>query len=170
MNLCNQAALHAANPGGSLAKKAPHHGHTSAPLEPRIHRAASEGRFQQALELAKQLHKQEPTPPHLELLKKAYLGRAKQLREQGYGRDAVTMLEAAMRIDPASPAWLEQIARETAQSGGVHQALALLDQLPPETPSIPTIRATPSMALCSWKRPGANSCRLPCTPTSTVSC
>jgi tetratricopeptide (TPR) repeat protein len=124
-----------------VAKKASHHGHVSAPLEPRIHRAMSDGRFQQALELTKQLYKQQPTPARLEILKKAYLGRAKQLREQGYGRDAVTMLEAAVHIHQSSTAWLEQVARETAQSGGIRQALALLEKLPPETPSLPAIRA-----------------------------
>ncbi len=123
-----------------MAKKASHHGSHTAPLEPRIHRAVSEGRFQQALELAKQLHKQEPTSAHLDLLKKVYLGRAKQLREQGYGRDAVTMLEAALHLD-ASPAWLEQIARETAQSGGIRLALTLVEKLPAETPGLAVIRA-----------------------------
>jgi tetratricopeptide (TPR) repeat protein len=127
-------------PGVALARKAPHQGHATAPTEPRIHRAVNEGRFQQALELAKQLHKQSPTPAHLELLKRAYLGRAKQLREQGHGRDAVITLEAALRID-AAPAWLEQVARETALAGGVRQALALLDRLPPDTPGAGAIRA-----------------------------
>jgi tetratricopeptide (TPR) repeat protein len=123
-----------------LARKAPHHGPASAPLEPRIHRAINEGRFQQALELAKQLHKQSPTPAHLELLKRSCLGRAKQLREQGHGRDAVTTLEAALRLD-GTPAWLEPVAREMAQAGGVRQALALLDRLPPDAPGAAAVRA-----------------------------
>jgi tetratricopeptide (TPR) repeat protein len=100
----------------------------------------NDGRFQQALELAKQLHKQSPTPAHLELLKRSYLGRAKQLREQGHGRDAVATLDVALRIDQTS-AWVEQVARETAQAGGVRQALALLERLPPETAGAPAIRA-----------------------------
>ena len=123
-----------------MARKASQHGHTSTPLEPRIHRAVSEGRFQQALELAKQLHKHAPTPAHLDLLKKTYLGRSKQLREQGHGRDAITMLEAVLHLDSSSLAWLEQVARELAQAGGIAQALALSEKLPPETPSLPAIR------------------------------
>jgi tetratricopeptide (TPR) repeat protein len=99
-----------------------------------------EGRFQQALELAKQAYKQEPTSARLDLLKKAYLGRAKQLREQGHGQDAAITLEAALRID-AGPAWLEQVARELAQSGAARLALELAERLPPETASIPAIRA-----------------------------
>jgi tetratricopeptide (TPR) repeat protein len=99
-------------------------------LRARVERARHEGRFQQALELAKQLHKHEPTPAHLELLKTCYLGRARQLRSQGYNRDAVTVLEAALRIDETTPAWLEQLAGELAQSGGTRQALALLEKVP----------------------------------------
>jgi tetratricopeptide (TPR) repeat protein len=99
-------------------------------LRPRIERARHEGRFQQALELAKQLHKHEPTPAHLELLKACYLGRARQLRGQGYNRDAVTVLEAALNLDATTPAWLEQVANELAQSGGARQALAIVDKVP----------------------------------------
>lgn len=103
---------------------------TGADLRARVLRARNEGRFQQALELAKQLHKGEPTPEHLELLKECALGRARQLRGQGADRDAVTMLEAALRYDEATPAWLAQVAEELAQSGGVKQALALLPKIP----------------------------------------
>jgi tetratricopeptide (TPR) repeat protein len=105
---------------------------TSSPadLKPRIDRARREGRFQQALELAKQLHKYEPTPTHTELLKEVYLGRARQLWEQGHSRDAGTVLEVAQRLDPANPAWLELLANELARCGEVQRALTLLDQVP----------------------------------------
>ena len=55
-----------------MSKKNKHRGspNISVPdLRPRIERAAHEGRYQQALELAKQLHKFEPTPAHKELLR-----------------------------------------------------------------------------------------------------
>jgi tetratricopeptide (TPR) repeat protein len=93
-------------------------------------RARNEGRFQQALELARQLHKGEPTAAHLELLEECSLGRARQLRGQGYDRDAVILLEAALRFDETAPGWLTQVAEELAQSGGVRQALALLQKAP----------------------------------------
>ncbi|HWG46971.1 MAG TPA: tetratricopeptide repeat protein [Gemmataceae bacterium] len=115
-----------------MAKKRKHH-HSSvfspADLLARIERARREGRFQQALELAKQLHKYEPTPTHLELLKEVYLGRSRQLRTEGKPRDALTVLEAARCLDETTPAWLERLAEEMAQCGGVPQALALSEKL-----------------------------------------
>ena len=111
-------------------KHAKHAGAGPESLRPRVDRAIAEGRFQQALDLAKQLHKYEPTPAHLELLKKAYLGRARQLHTSGYDRDAATVLEAAQRIDAANPAWLEQLATELAACGAAGKALELVKQVP----------------------------------------
>jgi tetratricopeptide (TPR) repeat protein len=99
-------------------------------LEARIDRARSEGRFQQALELARQLYKQEPSAAHLELLKAVSLGRARQLHEQKYDRDALSMLEAARAIDPRNPSWLQIVAELMALCGGIQQSLALQEQLP----------------------------------------
>jgi tetratricopeptide (TPR) repeat protein len=95
-----------------------------------VERAIAEGRFQQALELAKQLYKTEPTPDHLDLLKKTYLGRARQLHASGYDRDAATTLDAAIRIDAANAAWLEQLAAELAACGAAQRAMELLKQVP----------------------------------------
>jgi tetratricopeptide (TPR) repeat protein len=106
---------------------------TAGGVRARAERAASEGRFQQALELAKHLYKYEPTPAHLELLKKSYLGRARQLQVAGFQRDAATVLEAALRLGPSDPAWLEQIAAGLAGCGAPGKALELLKQIP--TPS-----------------------------------
>jgi tetratricopeptide (TPR) repeat protein len=101
-----------------------------AELRARVDRAVREGRFQNALELANQLHKQDPGPEHLELLKKVYFGRAHQLQAQAYNRDAITLLEAARHLDPANPVFLEQLAIELARSGGVQQALTVLEKVP----------------------------------------
>ena len=103
---------------------------STADLAARIARARREGRFQQALELAKQLHRQEPTPANLELLKEVYLGRARQLRGQGQTRDALNVLDAALRLDETTPTWLAQLAEEFALSGDARRALAFLDKLP----------------------------------------
>ncbi len=89
-----------------------------------------EGRFQQGLELAKQLHKFEPTPAHKELVRRAYLGRARQLRVQGQTRDAATVLRAALAFDRGASAWLERIAAELALVGEVKEALQLGAQAP----------------------------------------
>jgi tetratricopeptide (TPR) repeat protein len=103
---------------------------SSDDLRRRIERARQEGRFQQALELTKQLHKYEPTPANLELLKEVYLGRARQLRNQGQTRDALTVLDVASHLDNASPAWLERLAEEMALCGEIGRTLALIDKIP----------------------------------------
>jgi tetratricopeptide (TPR) repeat protein len=93
----------------------------------------NEGRFQQALELAKQLHKYEPTPENLALLKQAYVGRGKELHTRGNNQDAATVLEAALRIDENSPAWAEQLAVELARCGAVQRAMTILARHPQST-------------------------------------
>jgi tetratricopeptide (TPR) repeat protein len=113
-------------------KKPKHHGHpvlAIPDLGPRIERAAREGRYQQALELAKQLHKREPTPANRELLRNTYLGRARQLRSQGNPRDAVTVLIVSMQLDGASNDYLRQVAQELAACGAGQEALRLLGRL-----------------------------------------
>jgi len=115
-----------------VPKKHKHHPTSAtspADLRPRIERARQEGRFQQALDLAKQLHKHEATPAHLELLKDMYLGRARQLRGQGQTRDAITVLDVALHLDEATPAWRERLAEEMALCGEVRRAIALTDGL-----------------------------------------
>jgi tetratricopeptide (TPR) repeat protein len=101
-----------------------------AELRTRLERACSEGRFQQGLELAKQLYKSEPTPPHRELLQRAYLGRARQLRRQGQLRDATVVLDNALKLGSAPPDWLEEIAEELAACGEGHKAQQVLARLP----------------------------------------
>jgi tetratricopeptide (TPR) repeat protein len=99
-------------------------------LRQRMERARQEGRFQQALELSKQLHKHEPTVANLESLREIYLGRARQLRSQGQTRDAANVLDVASQLQDASPAWLERLAQEMALCGEVARTQTLLDRLP----------------------------------------
>jgi tetratricopeptide (TPR) repeat protein len=106
---------------------------TTAQLEPRVERALNEGRFQQGLELAKQLSKQEPSPAHQALLGRAYLGRARQLRQQGFVRDAQTVLSHAMQAGGGDPAWLGQLAEELAASGDLKTAFSLLNKVTDES-------------------------------------
>jgi tetratricopeptide (TPR) repeat protein len=127
-----------------VAKKHKHKHHaqavsTPAALRPRIERARTEGRTQQALELAKQLHKAEPSPANLELLHLVYLERARQLRSQGQTRDAVIVLEAALRLENPPQQWLEQVATELAQCGAPAAAMAVLGRIP-DAPSVGRIR------------------------------
>lgn len=118
--------------GGAVRKKQKLHSSvvsSPADLRRRIERARQEGRFQNALELAKQLHKHEPTPEHLDLLREMYLGRARQLRGQGQTRDALTVLEAALQFDEMNGENLSSFAEECALCGDVRRALALAEKI-----------------------------------------
>jgi tetratricopeptide (TPR) repeat protein len=99
-------------------------------LKSRIERAAREDRYQQALELAKQLYKDDPSPESRALLQSVYLGRARQLRQRGYLRDARTVLENAVNLADGGPAWVEQLAEELAAAGDVRRALQFLQRIP----------------------------------------
>jgi tetratricopeptide (TPR) repeat protein len=101
-----------------------------ADLRARVERTRQEGRYQQALELVKQLHKAEPTAAHLELLKDTYFQRAVQLRSHGYRRDATAVLEVASRLDEKNLVWLEKLAGEMALCGDLVRSVALLGRLP----------------------------------------
>ena len=61
-----------------------------------------------------------------------YLGRARQLRSQGYLRDAVNVLGVAVQLDGASAAWMKQVAQELAACGAGPEALKLLNRLGPD--------------------------------------
>lgn len=114
-------------------KKAKHRGApvlSAGEIRARTERAVQEGRFQQALELVKQLYKLDPAPPHKELLRRVHLGRVRQLRSQGSVRDAQILLDHALQIGDGDPAWLEQLAEELAACGDVRRALDLLARIP----------------------------------------
>jgi tetratricopeptide (TPR) repeat protein len=146
-----------------VARKAKHKPAAPAPptqLRPRIDRATRDGRFQQALELAKQLYKHEPTPDHKALLLDAYLGRARQLHTTGYLRDAVTVLKAGLIVAGADPAWLEKAALELAACGDVGTAQDLLARLPPDSPARARVLAQAGDAALSGQQ-GAGKAVLP---------
>jgi tetratricopeptide (TPR) repeat protein len=98
-------------------------------LRERVDRAIAEGRFQQALELAKQLYRQEPSGIHQELLKQASLGRAEQLRVQGNDRDAQTVLGNVLRLAPGGTATQEKAALALARSGAIAEAIGIIDAI-----------------------------------------
>jgi len=100
-----------------------------ADIKGRIERALTEGRSQQALDLARQLYKRERIPEYQELVKKASLARARHLHEQGYSQDAITLLENAQQLDPGNPSWLRSLAELLARCGATQQALTLVQSL-----------------------------------------
>jgi tetratricopeptide (TPR) repeat protein len=101
-----------------------------ADIRARADKAIREGRFQAALELARELHKREPTPAHQELLRGCQLGRARELHRQGKPRDAAAVLQTALQAPGPHPIeWLSQVAEELAACGQGQLALGLLGQL-----------------------------------------
>jgi tetratricopeptide (TPR) repeat protein len=113
-------------------KKKHHHAGYDDPsdLRPRIDKAARDGRFQQALDLTKQLFKQEPSPVHRNLLHEMYLGRARQLREQGSTRDAANVLQVALGVGGPPAGWLEKAVGELILCGSYADALRIVSSLP----------------------------------------
>ncbi len=113
-----------------MPKRKSHHTPISGgSLRERIERALREGRSMQALDLAKNLFRQEPTPANHELLKQAYLARGRELRERGATVDSVTTLKSAAGSLGDDAAWLAKVAQELMLSGGAREALALLPRL-----------------------------------------
>jgi len=93
-------------------------------LEARVHQALREGRTQQALELARNLLKQQRSQANLELVRQATLARARQLREQGNARDAGTLLANAVELGGTE--FLREVAAEMARCGEVRHAARLV--------------------------------------------
>jgi tetratricopeptide (TPR) repeat protein len=96
----------------------------------RLRQAMAEGRFMQALELARQIYKADATPQNREALFDACLGRGRQLRSQAKLRDAATVLLNAVQLQLADPARLGQLAEELALCGEVGKAFRLLESVP----------------------------------------
>jgi tetratricopeptide (TPR) repeat protein len=112
-----------------VAKKRPHHqlvALSPAEMKARVNRASQEGRFQQALDLAKQLYKAETNEPNRHLLQNIYLSRARQLRAQGSLKDVVTVLNVALQLGDSPAAWLSEVAQELANCGESQQAVNVL--------------------------------------------
>src|SRR5262249_56879751 len=101
-----------------------------AEIRARADKAIREGRFQAALELARELYKREPTTAHQELVRGWQLGRGRELRRQGKPRDAAPVLQVALEAPGPHPVeWLSQVAEELAACGQASAALGLLAQL-----------------------------------------
>lgn len=95
-------------------------------LQGRIQQAMAEGRFQNALELARQHYKHEPTPANRLLLFNAALGRARQLTQQGATRDAAAVLKSQLDMGGITDAMKPQLAELFALAGDSQGALKLV--------------------------------------------
>lgn len=102
---------------------------SAATLRGRVQHARSEGRFQTALELVKQLVKQEPTTEHRELHKEVMLARATELLDKGARREAAPVFQNARLLDPHNPEWLLLVGAGLARCGEVRAAADIVRQL-----------------------------------------
>src|SRR5262245_43570887 len=126
----NGGVLPTRTPGDArVSKKKPHGRPPSVDLKTRARRAADQGRFQSALDLARQLHKEQPTPEHLAFLRNCYLGRARQQRQTGQMRDAANTLQAGLAVAGTDGPWLADVMDELFACGEPARALELLAKL-----------------------------------------
>jgi tetratricopeptide (TPR) repeat protein len=98
------------------------------PLTYRIAKARKEGRTQQALELAHDLVKNEPTDANREVLRQAMLERGLHLQVHGSPTDAVTVYQSALAMG-GTPEFIGTVAHRLASCGAVALALAAMQQL-----------------------------------------
>ncbi|MSU77531.1 MAG: hypothetical protein EXS16_05465 [Gemmataceae bacterium] len=94
-------------------------------IRDRIAKARDEGRTQQALDLTRQLYKNDQTEANRELLRQVTLERARQLHEVGSTVDAITVYSNLLTID-CSPELMVKVLQGLTECGAVAQALAVL--------------------------------------------
>lgn len=102
-----------------------------AQLAERVARARSEGRTMQALDLARQLSKADPSPAHQKLVFEVSLERARQLRQAGNTRDGATVAENAAALAQGAEQ-LGLAVAELAACGAADAAARYSAKLAPE--------------------------------------
>jgi tetratricopeptide (TPR) repeat protein len=102
----------------------------ATPLSRRIEAALKEGRFPQALDLAKQFARQEPGPASLALQRKCYLAATEAQVHRGAFREAHSILTEAEKLNIDDAAWWERLAELRADLGDHKRAMQLLDKAP----------------------------------------
>lgn len=115
---------------GEVAHKSKHRGQTSVPvpLPERIARARSEQRFQQALELSRQVYKGDPSEANLALLRQVSFERGRQLEVQKQFKDAITLYVNA--ADMGGPAEFQrQLIDRLAACGAVAEASRIAERV-----------------------------------------
>lgn len=117
------------------AKKSGATSTATSDINERLNRAISEGRFQTALELAKQLAKSEPTDANRRRLAECYLGRASQFLGEGRMRDAITVLEVGHPFARDMPELIVKFAELFARAGDAARGMKLLESLPEPRPT-----------------------------------
>ena len=100
----------------------------SVPLPERISRARREGRFQQALELSRQFHKQNPAEESMALLRQVSFERAEQLQSQGHYQEAAQMFRNIIEMGGTAE-FQRKLIEKLASCGVVADAMKLAEKL-----------------------------------------
>lgn len=98
------------------------------PLPERVARARREGRTQQALDLARQLFKQNQNEENRELVRQVTLERGKQLQAEGKIKDAATVFSNLLTMGGTAELRGEA-SRRLAECGAAPQAMAAMAQI-----------------------------------------
>jgi tetratricopeptide (TPR) repeat protein len=98
-------------------------------LEEKLERARREGRMQTALDLAKQIAKQTPTPENQKVLRDVSLERGEQLLREGKDKEAAVVFGNTLKLGVDADVQA-RIGIRFAQAGDLAAAVAILDRLP----------------------------------------
>lgn len=105
----------------------------ATPLARRIESTLKAGRWNQAVELAKQFARQTPGPASLSLLKKCYLALAESQIAHSAFREATATVAEAEKLSNNEPSWLESLAELRADLGDLAGAQIHLEKIPGST-------------------------------------
>jgi tetratricopeptide (TPR) repeat protein len=107
-----------------ISKEAP-----ARSLEEKLQRARSEGRMQTALDFAKQIAKQTPTPENQRLLRDVSLERGEQLLREGKDKEAVVVFGNTLKLG-ADADVQARIGVRFAQAGDLAAAVEIMQRIP----------------------------------------
>ncbi|HEY8504257.1 MAG TPA: hypothetical protein VIL46_06715, partial [Gemmataceae bacterium] len=96
----------------------------------RVEQALGERRYADALKLAKQLDRDQPSAAHRGLLRTAYLRAAEDLARRDAFRDGHALLSEAEQLSADDPEWWASLAVLRAEFGDWRRAFELLERAP----------------------------------------
>jgi tetratricopeptide (TPR) repeat protein len=97
-------------------------------------KAMNEGRFQTALDIAKRMARADATAENRQRLIDCYLGRARQLRNQGSFGDAINVLNTGLEQAKNEPGNVIRFAEDFARCGEIRKSFSLIEWLPEPQP------------------------------------
>jgi tetratricopeptide (TPR) repeat protein len=100
------------------------------PLVRRAEAALKDGRYPQAVELARQFAQQSPGPAAQQLLRRCYLSAAEAQVGRNSFREAHALLSEAEKLECDEPAYWQRLAEMRADLGDYSRALQLVEKVP----------------------------------------